>query len=449
MTPNKTVFLRLLDLLCLLIALQVSSWFMLPPGLTFAGDYSGATFFTVVVFFLTFYMLDCYSVGREDIRDSMIRVIVAVCGGVVGTGFIFYTFSSLRVPPMTFIFQTAILLPLCLGWRYAYYRFGPSGDDDQRIIFVGADKAGRARALLAQHIPKAEILGYLGDEGADPETAGPCLGRPEDTLAFVEREKINRVILMADAPLPPGLGRELLNAKLRGLGVDDMRGLYERLARRVPVDLIKEDWLLMADSFNLNVNRSTRRAKRACDVLISAFLLAITLPVMLLAALAVRLESPGRAIYSQRRVGLHEREFTVYKIRSMRSDAEKNGAQWASKSDPRITRVGKFIRKTRIDELPQLWNVLKGEMSLIGPRPERMEFVRELEKHIPYFYIRHTVKPGVTGWAQVCYPYGASIEDSRYKLEYDLYYVKHMSALLEFKIILKTIGVILFPKGAR
>jgi lipopolysaccharide/colanic/teichoic acid biosynthesis glycosyltransferase len=148
-------------------------------------------------------------------------------------------------------------------------------------------------------------------------------------------------------------------------------------------------------------------------------------------------------------VGLHGSEFILYKIRSMRVDAEKNGAVWASRNDPRVTRMGKFIRKTRIDELPQLINVLKGDMSIVGPRPERMDFVTELAKKLPYYDVRHSVRPGITGWAQVRYPYGASLEDSRLKLEYDLFYIKHLSVLLEIKILIKTIGVILFPKGAR
>ena len=228
-----------------------------------------------------------------------------------------------------------------------------------------------------------------------------------------------------------------------------MRTLYERLAMRLPIDLIEDQWLLLADGFDLNVTGSMKRLKRIFDVVFSALLLVTTLPILLITAIAVRLESPGAIVYTQRRVGLHNKEFTVYKIRSLRSDAENDGAVWAQKNDARVTRIGKFIRKTRIDELPQLINVLKGDMSVIGPRPERMEFVQELEEKLPYYQVRHTVKPGITGWAQVCYPYGASLEDSRYKLEYDLYYIKNLSALLEIKIVLKTIGVVLFPKGAR
>ena len=189
--------------------------------------------------------------------------------------------------------------------------------------------------------------------------------------------------------------------------------------------------------------------KRLFDMVCAALGLLVLSPVLLVCALLVGLTSPGGVLFRQERIGKDGVPFTIYKFRSMRTDAEKNGAVWAMKSDPRVTKVGKIIRKTRIDELPQLWNVLKGEMSLIGPRPERPEFVKELEKEIPFYSLRHAVKPGVTGWPQVCYPYGSSVEDSRRKLEYDLYYAKNMSILLDVRIILKTIGVVLFPKGAR
>ena len=221
------------------------------------------------------------------------------------------------------------------------------------------------------------------------------------------------------------------------------------MVKRLPLSQITDEWLLETEGFNLNTRGSLRRLKRAFDVCVSIAIFLITAPIMLLTAIAIRLESKGPVIYKQDRVGLFEKEFTVYKFRSMRTDAEKNGAVWAKEHDDRITRVGRFIRKVRIDELPQLWNVLKGDMSFIGPRPERMTFVKKLKEDIPYYSLRHTVKPGLTGWAQVCYPYGASEEDSRHKLEYDLYYIKNMSILLDITIVLKTIGVVLFPKGAR
>ncbi|MBW1703193.1 MAG: exopolysaccharide biosynthesis polyprenyl glycosylphosphotransferase [Deltaproteobacteria bacterium] len=189
--------------------------------------------------------------------------------------------------------------------------------------------------------------------------------------------------------------------------------------------------------------------KRLIDLSISALIIIITLPLLAVTALAIRLDSPGPVFFKQQRVGKGGKVFSVWKFRSMYKDAEQNGAVWADKSDPRVTRVGRVIRFLRIDELPQLWNIFRGEMSLIGPRPERPEFVRELTASIPYYDIRHSVSPGITGWAQVNYPYGASVEDALHKLEYDVYYIKNMSLFLDFKIFIRTIGVVLFGQGAR
>lgn len=448
MSDNRRLILRILDMAGIIMALQISSVFMLPPYLTIFSDYTGASTFTLIIFFLSYYMLDCYNLGQEELRDSLLRVVMAVVIGIIGAGFTFYSFEHWRFPKTMFLLQMAITLAFSLGWRLLYSYLGLQHSQPKRVIFVGVDRAGRARKVLAKYLPQAEIIGYLGEEGADPDVAGPCLGMPQDALRIAGEREVTRLLILEEN-LDPQTARDLFNAKLQGLEVDDIRSLYERVARRVPVDLIHENWLLMEDGFNLNVHSYMRRAKRAFDIAFACAMSVVALPVMLLAALAVRVESPGPVIYRQRRVGLHEKEFTVYKIRSMRVDAEKDGAVWATKNDPRVTRVGTFIRKTRIDELPQLWNVLIGDMSVVGPRPERMEFVRELSEQIPFFYVRHTVKPGITGWAQVCYPYGSSVEDSRFKLEYDLYYIKHMSAILEAKVVLKTIGVVLFPKGAR
>ena len=218
---------------------------------------------------------------------------------------------------------------------------------------------------------------------------------------------------------------------------------------RTPVEHINDEWLLLEDGFNLNTRKLPRRLKRTMDIVLAVGLLLVLWPLLLITAVVVRLDSPGPAIYRQTRVGLKNKNFTLYKFRSMRLDAEKDGAVWAVKNDPRVTKVGGFIRKVRLDELPQLINVIKGDMSFVGPRPERPEFVAALSEKIPYYYIRHTVKPGITGWAQVSYPYGASVEDSRMKLEYDLYYIKRMSLFFDFKVFLRTVGVILFPSGAR
>lgn len=240
---------------------------------------------------------------------------------------------------------------------------------------------------------------------------------------------------------------QLLSCRIRGTPVLDLAGFYERARGEVPIDSLKASWLVYGHGF---VQHRTRIViKRAFDIVSSSILLVLASPVMLFTALAVKLESDGPVIYKQERVGLGGRTFWCLKFRSMRSDAEKDGvARWATKNDSRITRVGAIIRKTRIDELPQLISVLKGEMSMVGPRPERPSFVEQLKEQIPFYDVRHSVKPGVTGWAQVRYSYGASVEDARKKHQYDLYYVKNNSLFLDLLVLIETVSVVLFREGA-
>ena len=239
---------------------------------------------------------------------------------------------------------------------------------------------------------------------------------------------------------------QLLACRIRGIPVLDLAGFYERAKSEVPIDSLKASWLVYGHGFVQG--RARQIAKRAFDILCSGVLLLLASPVMLLTILAIKLDSPGPIIYRQERIGLGGRGFMCLKFRSMRTDAEKDGvARWAAKNDARVTRIGAFIRKTRIDELPQLLSVLKGEMSLVGPRPERPSFVAQLKEQIPFYDVRHSVKPGVTGWAQVRYSYGASLEDARRKHQFDLYYVKNNSLFLDLLVLIETVSVVLFREG--
>ncbi|WP_294530046.1 exopolysaccharide biosynthesis polyprenyl glycosylphosphotransferase [uncultured Fusobacterium sp.] len=271
-------------------------------------------------------------------------------------------------------------------------------------------------------------------------------GAKEEFPKFVQENNISLIILCREK-LASSEIREILAMKLKGVEVKSYFDYMIENEGKIEVEFITEEWLLQAYGFKILRSQIQNNIKRVFDIIMAIIIGVMTLPVMAVAAIIVRFESPGPIIYSQDRVGENGKEFKVHKFRSMRNDAEKDGAKWAQVNDPRVTKFGNFMRKTRIDELPQLINVLKGEMSFIGPRPERMVFIKELEKEIPYYNLRHMVKPGLTGWAQVMYPYGASVEDARRKLEYDLYYIKHHSLYLDLMIMFMTFKTVVFGKG--
>jgi len=242
--------------------------------------------------------------------------------------------------------------------------------------------------------------------------------------------------------------KDVMTCKLSGIEIVDAPSFYEQLTGKLLLESITPSWFIFSEGFKFSTRR--RLAKRAMDLICCVLGMLVTLPFLPFAALAIKLDSRGPVFFRQKRVGEGESIFTLYKFRTMKDDAEsETGAMWAAENDLRITRVGKLFRKCRIDELPQFFNVLRGDMSLIGPRPERLEFVEKLKEIIPYYSERHVVKPGVTGWAQVRYPYGASAEDAIEKLRYDLYYIKNLSTVFDLAILLQTIGVVVFGRGSR
>jgi sugar transferase (PEP-CTERM system associated) len=324
----------------------------------------------------------------------------------------------------------------------------------RRVVVIGAgERASRLKQLAEReantHFVPVAFVGVPKDRKRITDCAF-VLDHAQNAGAlydFVRRSGANEIVIATDdrRGLP---AHPLLSCKARGVAVTDFLSFCERETGRVDLDALQPSWLIFSDGYRSG--RLAHLVKRCLDVLASAALLVLTLPLLLLTAIAIKIEDGGPVFYSQERVGLFGRPFTLYKFRSMRVDAERHcGPQWASQNDTRVTRVGSFIRKVRIDELPQLMNVLNGEMSMVGPRPERTYFVGQLQAQIPFYGERHAVKPGITGWAQVNHPYGASLHDARQKLSYDLFYVKNHSFLLDLIILIQTVRIILFVEGAR
>jgi sugar transferase (PEP-CTERM system associated) len=319
-----------------------------------------------------------------------------------------------------------------------------------RVLVVGAGPAARLVGGTLKDNPTATVVGYYASPSEHPEVAPPDLLPAGGSLAAAARELGVTQIVVAVSDRRGGSMpmRELLDCRLHGVRVMDTTTYFERTFGQIHLDFVHAGWLIFGDGFRQGAWRTA--VKRAFDYLAAAVLLALSLPVMLAAMALIRLESRGSVLFRQERVGLGGRTFNVLKLRSMRVDAEADGQpRWATAEDDRITRVGRVIRMLRIDELPQLFNVLAGHMSLVGPRPERPFFVEQLTAEIPYYAVRHSVKPGVTGWAQVRYHYGSTVRDAQEKLQYDLYYVKNHGLWLDLQILLETVAVVLTGKGAR
>ena len=348
----------------------------------------------------------------------------------------------------TFLTALGLLLVFVPAWRLAFEGLTRDPYMVERVLILGTGPAARGIAELigSQHDYPYRVVGFV-DEPATADSDVDVVGATSELSDLMHRQHVDRVVVSLSDRRGRMPIRELLQAKMSGVRVEDAATMYERLTGKILIDDIKPSWLIFSDGFR--ASRLTRMIKRLVDLALAAVGLVLASPLMLLTALAVRLESSGPVLYRQERVGENGRVFTLCKFRSMRTDAENGTPIWAKENDDRVTRVGRFIRLTRLDELPQLWNVLRGDMSFVGPRPERPFFVEQLAAVIPFYSERHAVKPGVTGWAQVKYQYGSSVEDAMEKLRYDLYYIKHLSIVFDLTIVVDTVKVIILGKGAK
>lgn len=396
----------------------------------------------LIVDVASLYVLGAYDINTEhSFFELSIRVLLA---GIFGFGFLvgFIYLSRLEIAGLfgRGVFLTSFIANL-------FYAAFLRALFSTRLRYL---KTSRWRWLAFGDLPILERLTQDARKNTALGQLETLIVEESDDFKVMQSRLIQPwegIIIATNLSLPEEISNTLLHKRLNGLQVANLTQIYEHFWGKLPVHFIENKWLLTTEGFSITHNPIGLRIKRLMDIGLSILLLLITWPILVLTMVAIKLESTGPIFFRQTRTGKDGKDFSIVKFRSMTTDAEKNGAQWAQKNDTRVTRVGKWIRLTRIDELPQIINVLKGEMSFIGPRPERPEFNETLEQKIPYYQLRHLLRPGITGWAQVMYPYGASIEDATEKLQYELYYIKNYTLGLDLLIVLKTIKIVLFGKG--
>jgi sugar transferase (PEP-CTERM system associated) len=424
-------------------------------GLAALGTFSGIAkvTFAAIVCQLCLYYADLYDAQIiTDRRETFVRVLQSLAATSMILAVIYFWFPTVVIGRSVFMIAAVLVIVTAISSRVAFqwlmWRLGPR----ERLLLIGTTDASvtLARELHNKRVQLGvEIVGFVD---ADPIKVGQPLINPgiigtlEDIPAIVRTRTIDRVVVgLTDArgKLPM---EKLLDMRVSGITFDHLASVYERYTGKIAVESLRPSWFIFSSGFRHT--RALVTVKRLLDIAAAVTGLLLTAPFMLLVAAAVKLTSRGPIFYTQKRVGQNGRIFMMRKFRSMRQDAEsESGAVWATANDTRLTPIGCLLRSTRADELPQLWNVVIGDMSMVGPRPERPEFVCDLERRIQFYGQRHAVKPGLTGWAQICYSYGSTVDDALQKLQYDLYYLKHMSIALDLFIILSTLKTILSRRG--
>lgn len=408
-----------------------------------------------VICLLSLYFYDLYDyIVMTNRRELLLRLVQALGIGWVLLALLFYFIPPLLIGRGVSLISVPIILGLLLGWRIFIHSLTGHPEIGEKILVVGTGQTAldTAEAVWERRDAGYRIVGFVSENGAKPKEKlgrSEILGRAIDLEGIIRNEKIDRVVIAVRERRGAFPTEALLKMSLAGdVSIEECTSFFERITGKVHVDMLRPSWLIFAG----------RRRDSPIRALIREFIhrflaflgLVFSLPIAILTVVLIKIESRGPVFYKQERIGRNGRLFNVIKFRSMRIDAEPDGEPiWAASNDERATHVGRIIRKLRIDEIPQFWNILKGEMNFVGPRPERPHFVRQLAKEIPFYEHRHLVAPGLTGWAQIKYPYGASVSDAIQKLQYDLYYIKNQSLALDMMIVFDTVKTVLFGKGGR
>jgi sugar transferase (PEP-CTERM system associated) len=454
--PTKTLVLLTSESLLIVLGLALAT------AMRFASsrwEYAGGNpvvRFLIVVLMCEFalYYNDLYDVEVMKSRARLLIGLLQALGvACIGLAMVYYVAPGVSLGRGIAAFAIPTIMTLIFGWRVLldskgfFFLRSP-----ERVLIVGTGSTGIAltREICSRPDLNLKVLGFLDEKG---ENIGMSLVNPgiigglSELETMVREKNIDRVVLSLKEQRGRMPYRELLRLKFAGVTVEDAHTVFENISGRIALEKLSPSWLIFNDGFRKS--RFLRAAKRSMDIAAALVAITLTLPIMALVAIAILIESGAPVLFRQKRVGLNGEQFEIFKFRSMRQDAEKGGPSWATDGDNRVTKVGAFIRKYRLDELPQFFNILHGAMSLVGPRPEQPYFCEMLETNLDFFSQRHTVRPGITGWAQIKYQYGSTVEDAKRKLELDLFYIKHLSISLDMVIVFETVKVIFLGKGAK
>ena len=458
--PNTLLVLLAID--CVMITLGLLLAISLRLGVSGLGSVLGyiVTWQTLVRFVvailvceISLYFNDLYDFRLMRTRSEiLVRLLQAFGVACLALAVFYYVDPELGFGRGITALAVPLILAVTLGWRLMMAQNPRSLGSVERMLIIGTGPTGitLAKDLISRPEMQLKVVGFLDEKGEDigKSLVNPgIIGGVADLESIVQRENIGHVVISLLERRGRMPVRELLHLKFAGVKVEDAHSFFERITGRIILERLSPSFLILSEGFSKSALLTW--AKRMIDVSVSLITLVVCAPLMAITAAAIYLESGSPVLFRQKRTGLHGRSFAMLKFRSMRNNAEESGPQWASEGDQRITRVGRWLRKSRIDELPQAINVLRGQMSIVGPRPERPEFVSMLEEQIPYYGLRHSVRPGITGWAQVRYQYGATVEETKMKLEYDLFYIKHLSIMLDLAVLFETAKVMLSGRGAK
>ena len=451
--PRKTLILFVGDVLFIIASFYLSYAIRSRGFVDVFSTFTGASILSLFIFLFSFYVADIYKLeGKFYKINNILRIAITIIIANCLIAGAFYFFHPWRYSRAVFLLNSLFIFSFMISWRFVFDKYFKYKKKPSRILIVGAGRAGKAMYSVLEDNDDFEVVGYLDD---DAKKRGMVIGSSTvigdiKSISSIARERsVDGVVVAITHGISPEVFEKVLSVRSSGVEIYDMPRFYEEITGKIPVLHISDSWLACAEFYGIRKNIYNTKIKKVLDKIFAVLGIIASIPLLLVSTIAIKIESKGSVFFKQKRVGENAIIFEIFKLRTMKSSKEYSGAVAGFENEMMITRVGKILRFFRIDEIPQLWNVIRGDMSIVGPRSLIKEEVDFFAKNVPYFLLRYSVKPGVTGWAQVNYKHGKKIEDAKEKLQYDLYYIKNHSPILDLHVLLKTTKVILFGKGAR